>query len=95
MPAQKALLKHGGASISVICAKVLGAMNYAHGKGWAHLDIRPSNIIVTENSEVLLIDWGCAAKLAEPIVGFRGCLPFAHDELLCICTLSQSRRFIS
>jgi hypothetical protein len=81
MPARKALLELDG-TMGVICTKVLEAMDYAHGKGWAHLDIHPSNIIVTKSCEVLLIDWGCAAKMENEIVGFRGCLTFAHDELL-------------
>jgi Protein kinase domain len=71
-----------------IYSEILSAVLYAHEKNWAHLDIRPSNCIVhippdrPADAQVLLIDWGCAAKMTEKIKGFRGCFPFAHDNLL-------------
>jgi hypothetical protein len=70
----------------VIFSKVYAALEYANGKGWAHLDVRPSNIITradprVDHFEVMLIDWGCAHRTAAKLKGFIGCPPYAHDEL--------------
>ena len=67
----------------MIVAQVRNALEHAHGRGWIHLDVRPSNIIVdVENTSVQLIDWGCAAHKSEKLQGFRGCYPYAHEEVL-------------
>jgi serine/threonine protein kinase len=39
---------------------VCHAVSYAHSKGVVHLDIKPSNVILGEYGEVILVDWGCA-----------------------------------
>jgi serine/threonine protein kinase len=70
----------------VIFSKVYAALEYANHKGWAHLDVRPSNIITRvdprgDRFEVMLIDWGCAHPTAAKLKGFIGCPPYAHDEL--------------
>jgi hypothetical protein len=72
--------------LHVIFLKVHAALEYANGKGWAHLDVRPSNIITRadprgDRFEVMLIDWGCAHRTAAKLKGFIGCPPYAHDEL--------------
>jgi serine/threonine protein kinase len=70
----------------VIFSKVYATLEYANRKGWAHLDVRPSNIITCadlhgDGFEVMLIDWGCAHRTAAKLKGFIGCPPYAHDEL--------------
>ena len=72
--------------LETIFKKVLGAIKYAHKKHWAHLDIRPANIITSVNLasgsfEVMLIDWGCAHRNDQELKGFFGCPPYAHNEL--------------
>jgi hypothetical protein len=62
---------------------VTSALNHAHARGWVHLDVRPSNIIVGQQGSVQLIDFGCAAKKNVKLSQFRGCPPFAHSDLLC------------
>jgi serine/threonine protein kinase len=42
---------------------VCNAIDYAHGRGILHRDIKPGNVIVGRHGETLLIDWG----LAKPI----------------------------
>ncbi|KAI2509378.1 protein tyrosine kinase [Fragilaria crotonensis] len=73
-------------ALAIIFNEVYSALQFAHGKGWAHLDVRPSNIIAGVNPEdncfkVLLIDWGCACRTDKEVKGFVGCPPYAHDTL--------------
>jgi len=41
---------------------VCQALAYAHARGIAHLDLKPSQVIVGEFGEVYLMDWGMAAR---------------------------------
>jgi serine/threonine protein kinase len=79
-------LKWDSADVKTIFDGVYAALKFANGKNWAHLDVRPSNIITSFNpsgqcSGVMLIDWGCAHRTDSTVRGFVGCLPFAHNEL--------------
>jgi serine/threonine protein kinase len=76
--------------LNEICLKVYAALKHAHKQGWAHLDVRPANIITRakldghppgDRLEVMLIDWGCAYRNDKKVKGFIGCLPYAHDDL--------------
>jgi hypothetical protein len=71
--------------INMVVNSVKQALDHAHERGYVHLDVRPSNIIVKKNADrsvsVQLIDWGCAANMREKLTGFRGSLPFCHREI--------------
>ncbi len=43
-----------------IIAHVANALDYAHGRGVVHLDIKPSNILIDENGNASLTDFGLA-----------------------------------
>ena len=44
---------------------VCDAANFAHENGIVHRDIKPDNILLGQNGESLLVDWGLAKRLDE------------------------------
>jgi serine/threonine protein kinase len=49
-----------------IAREVAGALEYAHGAGYMHRDVKPDNILVTEKQETLLADFGIARAMRGP-----------------------------
>lgn len=50
------------ALLDIFC-KICDAIAFAHSKGIIHLDLKPSNILVGDYGEVLVLDWGIAHRL--------------------------------
>ncbi len=46
-----------------IMSDVLSALGYAHQKGYVHRDIKPSNIMIRNNGNVCLLDFGIAKDM--------------------------------
>lgn len=44
---------------------VCHAIDYAHSYGVIHRDIKPANIIIGEQGQTLVLDWGCARETGE------------------------------
>ena len=45
--------------------RVCRAAHHAHERGILHRDIKPPNVMVSDEGEVYLVDWGLALRLAE------------------------------
>jgi formylglycine-generating enzyme required for sulfatase activity len=54
------------AEARLIVATVANALEYAHGKGVVHGDLKPGNIMVTPEFGIKVIDFGMARWLARP-----------------------------
>ncbi len=62
------LLAGGGrlplTQVADVVAQLAGALDYAHENGVVHRDVKPANIILTENSQAKILDFGIARLAA-------------------------------
>lgn len=61
--------------IQFICEEILKGLDYAHGKGIVHRDIKPGNIMISDDGEVKITDFGLAtAKSMSKLTAQGGIL---------------------
>jgi hypothetical protein len=65
-------------------ARLARALEYAHGRGIVHRDVKPENIRITPEDRPLLLDFGIAVDMTVPgptvTQGFRGSPAYAAPE---------------
>lgn len=61
-------------------AATADALAFVHGAGWAHRDIKPSNLLLGAGGDVVLTDFGIAARLGEARPKGEGSLGYLAPE---------------
>ncbi|RWS14674.1 putative serine/threonine-protein kinase-like protein [Dinothrombium tinctorium] len=51
--------------ITNICSQISSAIKFCHNNSVVHLDLKPSNIIISPNFICKLVDFGCSQKLSD------------------------------
>ncbi|WP_428264821.1 serine/threonine-protein kinase [Haliangium sp.] len=57
------------------------ALGAIHAAGYAHLDLKPPNLLLARDGQLYLVDLGSAAPLLEPLPRPRGTREFMAPEL--------------
>ena len=80
-------------NVLMVVKGVAAALDYAHGKGVVHGDVKPENILFNEQGAALLGDFGVASKLgenaADPHQRVRGTGPYMSPEQAAGETLDE------
>ena len=83
-------------AVSWIGSCLADALHYAHQRGLAHLDIKPSNVLVADDGQPMLLDFHLAHEIGQPgqgsvdrIGGTKGYMSPEQEE--CATALRSGR----
>ncbi|CAL1354175.1 unnamed protein product [Linum trigynum] len=74
----------GETEIGAVVLRVLKGLDYLHGKGLVHCDIKAQNVLVDEVEGAIIGDFGCSKFVVEGgegVVGFSGTPAFMAPEV--------------
>ena len=60
------IVAHPRDDVGRLCRQILQTLTAAHSAGWAHGDVKPSNVLISDCGEPSLIDWGLATRAGQP-----------------------------
>lgn len=63
-------------NVALFIHETLNALEYAHNKGVIHMDIKPSNIMLSNQNQIKLIDFGISQKKDRANDGIKMGTPF-------------------
>jgi WD40 repeat protein len=61
---------------------VCNVVEFAHRRGVVHRDIKPRNVMIGQFGETLVLDWGLARQIDEPLHGVQPSTDRAHSDLI-------------
>jgi hypothetical protein len=74
------------ARAAAVLDQVAGAVEYIHGQGVLHLDLKPENVLYSADGQAKIADFGLSAPSPEPLAGadtpHQGTLDYAAPERL-------------
>jgi serine/threonine-protein kinase PknK len=69
-------------ALVAVVAQILRALEFVHRRGLVHFDLHGSNVRITPEGRVKLLDFGLAGRAGRPLRGVRGTWPFVAPEVL-------------
>lgn len=64
-----------------IVTQVAQALWHIHNKNMMHLDVKSANVLITENNEMVLADFGIATYRSSSIHAIKGTSPYMASEV--------------
>ncbi|KAL7424498.1 hypothetical protein Q5752_000182 [Cryptotrichosporon argae] len=89
-----ALLTHAVPSYALwthIARSLFSGLAAVHSAGWAHLDVKPGNVMLSWTGDVRLIDFGISARLGDARTSTVGSGPYRAPELLFSPTIGEAK----
>lgn len=79
--------------------QLVSAISWCHGKGVAHRDVKPENMLLSAEGDLKLADFGLATQFIEPKTGNRkvcgmvcGSPPYIAPEIIAVGHTNQKRK---
>lgn len=65
-----------------MAVQLVDALVFTHEKGFCHLDIKPSNVLLTNDGRAMLLDFNLARRVASRAAAVGGTVPYMSPEQL-------------